>query len=117
TPTGQAARPAPAAASSKGWSDQPIDLTGLGVANADFALTVGGLVFHKITIGKSALAVQLKDGKLAADLSRMELYNGSGTGKVALDGAAAVPTLQASFGLAKVQAQPLLRDAMDFERL
>ena len=112
-----AASPAPAASANAGWSDQPIDMSGLKVADADFALTVGGLVFKKITIGKSALSLQLKDGKLAVDLTQMELYEGSGKGGVRLDGAAAVPVLEANFDLAKVQAAPLLHDVMDFDRL
>src|SRR6202022_1016271 len=70
-----------------------------------------------ITIGKSALTVQLKDSKLAADLTQMELYQGSGKGGVRLDGGAPVPVFDASFDLAKVQAQPLLHDVMDFDRL
>jgi AsmA protein len=113
--------PAPAAgkpaAASSGWSDAPIDTSGLGLANADFALSTGGIVFHKITIGKSVLAIHLKDGKLDADLSQMELYSGSGTGKIGLDGSGAAPVLQADFDLAKVQAEPLLRDSMDMDRL
>src|SRR6185437_1955503 len=76
-----AAAPAPATASA-GWSDQPIDVSGLKIANADFALTVGGIVFKKITIGKSALTLQLKDGRLAADLTQMQLYEGGGKGAV-----------------------------------
>jgi AsmA protein len=118
-PAGGAAAPGQTGkpAASAGWSDQPIDTSGLALANADFALTTGGIVFHKITIGKSALTLQLKDGKLAADLSQMELYSGGGTGKIALDGAAPVPALQASFDLAKVEAEPLMRDAMDIDRL
>jgi AsmA protein len=105
------------AAGSAGWSDQPIDVSGLKTANADFALTVGGIVFKKITIGKSALRLQLKDGRLAADLTQMQLYEGGGKGAVRLDAAGAAPALEANFDLAKVQAQPLLRDMMDFERL
>jgi AsmA protein len=113
-----ASAPAPTqAAGGGGWSDQPIDVSGLKAANADFALTVGGIVFKKITIGKSALTVQLKDSKLAADLTQMELYQGTGKGGVRLDGAAAVPAFEGNFDLAKVEAQPMLRDVMDFDRL
>jgi len=113
-----ASTPTPAAAASGGgWSDQPIDVSGLKAANADFALTVGGIVFKKITIGKSALTVQLKDSKLAAYLTQMELYQGTGKGGVRLDGAAAPPAFEGNFDLAKVQAQPILSDVMDFDRL
>jgi AsmA protein len=115
-PPANAPTPA-AAASGGGWSDQPIDVSGLKAANADFALTVGGIVFKKITIGKSALTVQLKDSKLAADLTQMELYQGTGKGGVRLDGGAAVPAFEGNFDLAKVQGQPILRDVMDFDRL
>jgi AsmA protein len=114
--------PAPATAPAQavggaGWSDQPIDVSGLKAANADFALTVGGIVFKKITIGKSALTLQLKDSKLAADLTQMELYQGAGKGGVRLDGAAVVPAFEGNFDLTKVEAQPILRDVMDFDRL
>jgi AsmA protein len=113
-----ATAPAPAqAVGGAGWSDQPIDVSGLKAANADFALTVGGIVFKKITIGKSALTLQLKDSKLAADLTQMELYQGAGKGGVRLDGAAVVPAFEGNFDLTKVEAQPILRDVMDFDRL
>src|SRR5262249_14954643 len=110
-----AAKPAPTASS--GWSDQRIDMSALDLANADLALTAGEIVFQKITIGKSALTVQLTDGKLAADLSSMEFYSGSRTGTVTFDNAPMVPAVQASFNLAKIQAEPLLRDAMGLDRL
>jgi AsmA protein len=108
-----AAKPAAAA----GWSDAPIDVSGLNAADAEFALTVGGIQFKKIAIGASALALHLKDARLATELSKMELYSGNGKGSVKLDGAAAVPALDAAFTLDKVQAEPLLKDAMDFDRV
>jgi AsmA protein len=117
TPAPATAPAAAPAAAGGGWSDQPIDVSGLKAVNADFALTVGGIIFKKITIGKSALTVQLKDSKLAADLTQMELYQGTGKGGVRLDGAAAVPAFEGNFDLAKVEAQPILRDVMDFDRL
>src|SRR5258708_39838817 len=92
-------------------------MSGVKGGKGGFGLAGGGLVFKKITIGKSALTLQLKVGKLAAELTRMELYEGSGKGGVRLDGAAAVPALEANFDLAKVQAAPLLHDVMDFDRL
>ncbi len=114
---GTAAPAAKPAATASGWSDQPIDASGLGVANADFALSTGSIIFHKITIGKSALAIHLKDSKLDADLSQMALYNGNGTGKIGLDGSNPALGLQANFDLSKVQAEPLLKDAMDMDRV
>jgi AsmA protein len=105
------------AAKSAGWSDDPIDLAGLRAADADFALRVGSMQVRKIQIGQSALALQLKDGRLTADLSKLALYQGAGQGKLVLDGSGQVPGLDASFKLANVQAEPLLRDAAGFDRL
>ncbi|HZS85424.1 MAG TPA: AsmA family protein [Stellaceae bacterium] len=111
-----AGKPAPTSAAG-GWSDAPIDVSGLSVADADFALSAGGIQFHKIKIGASALALHLKDAKLALDLSKMQLYGGGGKGSLKLDGAGPVPALDAAFTLDKVEAEPLLKDAMDFDRV
>jgi AsmA protein len=112
------ARPAPPpAATAAGWSDEPIDLAALKTVNADFALAVGGVAFKKIVIGKSALTLQLKDGRLAAELGQMALYDGSGKGSIHLDGTAPAMGLVAAFDLSGVQSEPLLRDAMSFDRV
>ncbi|MBI3516098.1 MAG: AsmA family protein [Proteobacteria bacterium] len=113
-----AAQPSqPAATKSSGWSDDPIDMTGLRAADADFALGVGSMQVRKIQIGQSALALQLKDGRLVADLSKLALYQGNGQGKLMLDGSGAVPGIDAAFKIAGIQAEPLLRDAAGFDRL
>lgn len=111
-----AGQPAPAAAHA-GWSDDPIDLSGLRAANADLALGVGALQLHKIQVGPSTLGIQLKDGRLSADLSKLTLYQGSGHGKLMLDGSGAVAGLDASFNLAGLQIEPLLHDAAGFDKV
>lgn len=104
-------------AKSQGWSDEPIDFSGLHAANAEIALQSEGIVIRKITIGKSALDVALKDGKLNANLKELALYDGRAVGSVALDASRNVPTSKIDFDLANVQAEPLLRDSADFEKL
>ncbi len=111
---GKTAAPAPAAA---GWSDAPIDLSALRAADADFALSAGAILYRKIVIGPSALALHLKGGKLTADLSQLSLYQGKGSGKVALDGSGAVPAMAMTFNLAGLEIEPLLQAAADTDRL
>jgi len=101
----------------QGWSEEPIDLSPLRAANADLDLTVGGLVIRKIEIGKGAVKAQLRDGKLALDLTELALYRGSGQARVVLDGSGQVPAVEARLALAGVQAEPILKAAADFERL
>jgi AsmA protein len=112
---GSAAKSAPA---SSGWSDDPIDLAGLQAADADLNLSVGGIQVREIKIGKGVVVAKLKDGRLALDLTQLDLYKGTGTGKVVLDGTRSGSAgLDLGFNLAGVQAEPLLKDAAQFERL
>lgn len=114
-PAAGAAAPTPRM--SEGWSSEPLDLSGLRAANADLALTVDGLVIRKIKIGKGDLAVRLNNGKLDATLRELALYQGSGKGDVTLDGSGKVPSLALDLSLAGVQAEPILADVMELDRL
>lgn len=99
------------------WSDEPIDVSALGLLDADLAFNAGGILFKEVKIGKSSLTVVLKDSKLTADLAEMQLYEGSGKGKIVLDGSGAKPSVAADFDLAGFQAGPFLQDLADFDRI
>jgi AsmA protein len=116
-PPGKGGAPGAAQGGQHGWSEEPIDLTPFRAANADLDLTVGGLVIRKIEIGKGVVKAQLKDGKLALDLTELALYQGTGQAKVTLDGSGQVPAVEARLTLSGVQAEPILKAAADFERL
>lgn len=113
------AKPAPGSppAASQGWSDDPIDLSPLRQADADFDLTVASLIARKIKIGASHVVVTLKNGLLVANLADMALYGGSGKAKITADASQRTPAVALSFGLTGVEARPLLTDAIDFERI
>jgi AsmA protein len=119
-PEAPATAPPPAtaaAAKGTGWSDTPLDLSPLKIANAEFNLSVNSIQYRKIEIGRSALALHLQEGKLEADLTEMALYQGKGTGKVVADGSGPTSAIGAAFNLTGVAMQPLLRDAAAFDRL
>lgn len=97
------------------WSDDPIDLAGLKAADADLALSVGGIKVRKIEVGRSALKIGLKDGRLAADLTELNLYEGKGSGRLVLDGSGSAAGLQSNFKLAGLQIAPLLGAAADLD--
>jgi len=112
-----AAKPAPGAAKQAGWSDAPIDLSGLRKANADAELNVEGLQVRKIKVGRSQIKLALKDGQLVTDLTRMALYGGNGKARLSVNGAGAVPAVGATFDLSGLQANPALSDAIDLDRI
>jgi AsmA protein len=99
------------------WSDEEIDVAALKAANVDFDLQVESIKARDIEVGQSALAVRLKDGKLTADLTKLALYDGSGTGTLLVDSRASAPKMGMAFDLTGVSAKPLLTDAAGFERL
>lgn len=99
------------------WSDEPIDVSALGLLDADLAFNAGGILFKDLKIGKSSLTVVLKDSKLTADLAEMQLYEGTGKGKIVVDGSGAKPSIAADFDLAEFQAGPFLNDLAKFDRI
>ncbi|WOF73218.1 AsmA family protein [Parvibaculaceae bacterium PLY_AMNH_Bact1] len=104
-------------AAASGWSDAPIDLSGLKAVDADLDLSVGEILFQDLTIGKSALDVLMSGGKLTAKLTELALYEGAGVGQLVLDGSGNTPSVGANFNLNGLSAYPFLKDAAGFERL
>ncbi|RDD63384.1 AsmA family protein [Ferruginivarius sediminum] len=105
------------AAAQTQWSDEPIDVSALHAADADFELSVEGIQAREVKVGKSALALHLKGGRLQADLNELNLYEGQGKGQVVVDARGDMPKLTKTMALSGVQAKPLLTDAAGFERL
>ncbi|PHQ68825.1 MAG: AsmA family protein [Sneathiella sp.] len=108
---------APAKKPGEKWDSTPIDLSGFKQANAKFDFSVQEILVKKVKIGRSALAMTLKDAIFNLTLSEFSLYDGSGTGSVRID--AQNPTLKIakSFSIKGIQLNPLLTDAADFKRL
>ncbi|WP_434054787.1 MAG: AsmA family protein [Roseibium sp.] len=100
---------------SSGWNSDPIDFSGLQAVDVDFKVTAGQIRWNKIKIDESILSANIENGVLTADLEKLALYDGSGTGLVTLDGTSQTPKLAARFTLSGLSAYPLLRDAADFE--
>jgi len=99
------------------WSSDPIDLSGLKAIDADFDFSTREILFQQIKIGESALKLKLANGLLNAHLSRLNLYQGAGSGTLTVNGASATPQIAANFKLAGLVAEPFLTDAADFKRL
>lgn len=99
----------------RAWSKRAIDLRGLGTVDANIKLTTGAIFYQKIKTGQSALTAALNKGVLTADLTKLALYSGAGTGRVTLNGTSKVPAMAAVFNLKGVSALPLLKDASDFD--
>jgi AsmA protein len=99
------------------WSDDPIDLTPLGLADADLALSTEQLLYKDVKTGPVRLSLHLADSIATLTLEEMVLYDGRGRGVVTLDGRGKAPATTANLTLEGISAQPLLKDALGFDWL
>ncbi|MET1416058.1 AsmA family protein [Roseibium sp. HPY-6] len=109
------AAPQTSQAPQQAWSTDPIDFSGLQAVDVDFKVTADEIRWNEIKIGESALSTTIKNGMLRANLEKLALYEGAGTGSVTLNGSAQPPQVAANFSLSGLSAYPLLRDAAGFE--
>ena len=113
------AETAPAGSSSgiPPWSEAPIDLAGLGLVDADLALSVGRLQFRDIVVTDADLTARLANRRLEAVLNNVTLYEGTGTLSVVANARSATPSYSLNASLSGLDAQPFLQAAAGFDRL
>ena len=103
---------------SEGWSTDPIDLSGLGAADADAKLSVGRLLYQDIKVGQSQLTVALKNKVMKTNFDDIQLYGGNGRGFITLDGTSPkAANAGANLSFDGIDALPFLKDAADFDKL
>lgn len=99
------------------WSNDPLDLSGLRALDADLALEFGALKFQQMSFANVAMALRIANGAADARLSRIALYGGTGTARLIADGAGATPRIAVELTTENIQAEPLLRDAIGFDKI
>jgi len=99
----------------RAWSRRAMNFAGLNTVDADINLNAGALLYEQLKVGRNAVSASLKKGVLTANLTKLQLYGGSGTGRVTLNGARAVPAFATTFDLRGVSALPILKDAIKFK--
>jgi AsmA protein len=100
-----------------GWSDDIIDTTGFGFADADLAVSVERLFYKNVKTGQGRLALALRDRVARVTLEDIDLYDGHARGQLTLDGSGQIPAAAANVTLDGVATSPLLGDALGFDWL
>jgi len=101
--------------SEDGWSDEPIDLSGLRGVDAEFTVSAGELYFRKLRAGQSRLKLALRNGVLNAVLEELQLYDGRASGSLVADGSRGTPAIRAAMDVEGVKAVTFLADAAGFD--
>jgi AsmA protein len=79
-----------------GWSEAPIDLDILKAIDAELSLAIAELAWGKLIAGGARLDVGLENGVMDAALLNSEIYGGSASGHLKLDGSGPLAALAAT---------------------
>ena len=105
------------AAGGGGYSDAPLQLDLLKTVNADLTLVVGTLLFQNLTIEQVAMGARLDNGLLNAELRKMSLYGGSGTGTLVINAREATPSFRNTLNISGTDVQAFLTAFMNVDRV
>lgn len=108
-------QPSQQSTTAAGWSDEPLDLSGLRAVDANLRMAASKIQYQKVTIDNSQLSVTMKGGQLEANLEKLSLYDGSAIGVLVLDGSTNTPTIATNFKTQGISALPILRDFAEFD--
>jgi AsmA protein len=100
-----------------GWNEQLIDLSALGLLDADLKFSLGALKFQDIKAGATAGTLQLRNRVLKANVDEMQLYEGKGRGILNVDATLPAIKLALNVTLDGTEARGLLNDAAKFQWL
>ncbi|CUH59186.1 AsmA family protein [Thalassobacter stenotrophicus] len=114
--SGGEAGPSAAPTTSSGWSTAPIDVSALGLADAEIVLTTGAIGLGDATLDAVSARLVLDRARAVITLAPIRAYGGSITGEVIVNGRGGLSS-RVNLTLSGLQTQPLLTEFLDFERL
>lgn len=98
-----------------GWSDAPIDFSGLKAVDAQLRLAASQILYQNVSTGNAVANITIENGRLDAQIEQLSLYGGTATGFMQLDGNAAAATVVAGLDADQISAHPFLVDFADFD--
>ena len=99
------------------WDDTALDLSALNSLNAEITMQSSQLLVRDIKLGKNEIAVVLNNGVAHVQLKSFQAYEGSGNGTFKVNATKKPYHISTKFSLANINAEPLLSDAVGFDKL
>ena len=99
------------------WDDTKLDLSALNSLNANIKIAATGFQFKEIKLGQTSLSVKLQNGVATLGLDKFEAYQGNGNGQIVINAVRSPYAINSAFTLEGIQAEPLLTDAVGFDKL
>jgi len=101
----------------QGWSDEPINLTGLNYVDAQVRVSATQLDLGQAQFAPAAFDATLAGGVLKASFSNLGAYGGQAGGEMIVDASSGTPTYAMHCDLVGVRALPLLTSLADFDKI
>jgi AsmA protein len=99
-----------------GWSDRPIDVSGLSALDAEVGITAASIDLGAVTLGPVQSSVSLDAGRAVVKLTEVGAYGGSLGGQFVINGRRGL-SVGGDMRFAGIALQPLLSDLMGYDRL
>jgi len=99
------------------WSEEPINVEMLRSVDGNFKITTPNIVTDRMSLGQSNITAALANGRLTADFPNMTLYGGQGNMRAVVNANGAIPTLDMSFDLSRMQSNSFLQAVAGFANL
>jgi AsmA protein len=107
----------PEGATQQGWSDRPIDLTGLNYVDMQARISAAQIDLGEARFAPAAIDAALAGGVLKASVSNLGVYGGQASGEVIVDATSGTPNYAMHCDLIGVHALPLLSNLAEFDKI
>lgn len=104
------------AVATAGWSDRPIDVSGLAALDAEVGLRAASLDLGAVKLGPVAAAVTLDRARAVVSLSEVGAYGGTVAGQFVVNGRKGL-SVGGDLAFRDIALQPMLTDLTGFARL
>ncbi len=100
-----------------GWSDEPLDLSGISKANGEIHIAINHLSYGLLTIPAGTIKTIMNKGVLKTSIEELKISEGSINAATTLDASSPEANLSFEVSIASVEARPLLVTLADNDRL
>ena len=104
------------AVATAGWSDAPIDVSGLGALDAELGLRAASLDLGAVKLGPVAAQVVLDRSRAVVQLTEVGAYGGTVSGEFVVNGRKGL-SVGGDLAFRNIALQPMLSDLTGFARL
>lgn len=99
------------------WSEEELNLAPLRGVDGDFKFTTPNIVTDRLKFGQSDISATLRNGKMTANLPRLNLYGGLGSFTATLDGSGSVPSVALKVDMDDLNSNAFLNAVAGFSRV